>query len=359
MKKKLKILICPLNWGLGHATRSAPIIEKFLEENHEIVIGGNGMSYEYLKMKFPKLRHIYINGININYGHNRTFSIFFFLNIPHIIINTIKENKKLKRIQKNENFDIIISDNRFGLSNKNILSIYMTHQTSIFLPGYLKILNSLATKVHRFIINKYSLCWIPDIEADLSISGKLSADVNGLNIRKIGILSRFSSKKVLSDIEKKYDFLFILSGPEPQRSIFEDIIYNKFINSNYKIVILRGKPGSVETKNNTSDIKFYNHVNDDEFMRFCSQSSTIVCRSGYSSIMDLARIKRKAVIVPTPGQTEQEYLTEHLSENFGFKAVSQKQFEKFDIEKLHFNENWHITEDNNALNLAVKELENI
>ncbi len=358
MKKQYKILFCPLNWGLGHASRMIPLIESFVNAGHNVVIGGNGVAFELLKKRFPNLVSIYIDGVTIKYGKKRAFNINFILKIPLMLLSVAKEHYSLKKIQKKEKFDIIISDNRPGLFHKKVLSVYITHQLNIYFSEKFSFLNKFASVCHQFVISKYSVCWIPDYAEPYSLSGKLSGGAyKKKGVSRIGVLSRFMNKKINGPVVKNIDFLCIISGVPPQREIFENIIINKFRDSNLKTVIIRGLPEDKHNKQSISGIRFYNHLDDENFMKLCFQSKNIICRSGYSTIMDLAAIKRKAVLVPTPGQYEQEYIASHLKENFGFRTYSQKEFEMTEIGELYLENNtWN---DIPGLGFTEKEIQKI
>lgn len=340
MKKELRILFCPLNWGLGHASRMIPLIEAFINAGHNAILGGNGVSLDLLKARFPHLKSLHIEGINIKYGKKKAFNFKFIIKMPLMLLSIYKENRSLKKTLKSEKFDIIISDNRPGLFHKNVLSIYITHQLNIFVSEKAGFLNKIASSFHRYIINKYSLCWVPDYAEPYSLAGKLSVNYGfKCPIINIGALSRFMNMEIIEKQNKSIDFLCILSGAEPQREIFERLIIEKFRDVDCNLVIIRGLPGGGRIDENFANISFFNHPDDKKFLELCSISKRIICRSGYSTIMDLFAIKRRAILVPTPGQTEQEQIAKHLHDNFDFMILTQKEFEIADVEELKIKNN--------------------
>ncbi len=220
----------------------------------------------------------------------------------------------------------MISDNRFGLWNRKIKSVYVTHQLVIPLPEKLKYFEWIGILFHHFFIRKYTLCFIPDLPGELNLSGRLTHNVRlPENARFIGILSRFTN--LVPSNEKKAGFshnTLILSGPEPQRGIFRQKIVEILKYQEPPTVVLEGIPGSPVDVSMKGNIISYSHLPSDEMQKIISESKNIVARSGYTSVMELISLKCSALLVPTPGQTEQEYLAGYLSAKGWFVTVSQK-----------------------------------
>ncbi|MCD4832323.1 MAG: hypothetical protein K8R31_00895 [Bacteroidales bacterium] len=328
MSVRKKILICPLNWGLGHATRDVPVIRLFVKHNFEVIIAASGDTYRFLDKEFPELKFINFSGYNVHYSKSGSQILKMLLLIPRILLWTIKEHRELKKIVKEHNIDIVFSDNRFGLWSRNTYNIFMTHQLKVKFPGLLNFLEPIYQHISTVIIKRYNECWIPDFEGEVSLAGELSHIKTKLrNSYFIGPVSRFTNNK-LEYPGKKIDVLFLLSGPEPQRSIFEKIIYEQTKKLDLQFVIVRG---TSEECNNTFKFPVYNIINTEELIPLITKSEIIICRSGYSSVMDLFLLKKKTVLVPTPGQTEQEYLAKYLMERRFFYSVSQR---NFNLDKL-------------------------
>ena len=323
MSARKKILICPLSWGLGHATRDVPAIKLFVKHKFEVIIAASGDTYRFLNREFPELTFIDLSGYTVRYSKSGSQILKMLLLIPRILLWTIKEHRELKEIIKEHNIDIVFSDNRFGLWSSNTYNIFMTHQLKLRFPGLLKFLEPIYKYILTVIIKRYDACWIPDFEGEVNLAGELSHNKTKLrNSYFIGPLSRFTNNK-LEYSGEKIDVLFLLSGPEPQRNIFEKIIYEQTKKSDLQLVIVRG---TSEECNNAFNFPVYNIINTEELIRLITKSEIIVCRSGYSSVMDLFLLKKKAVLVPTPGQTEQEYLAKYLLERGFFYSTSQRKF---------------------------------
>jgi uncharacterized protein (TIGR00661 family) len=332
--KKPKILVCPLNWGLGHATRVVPIIEQLKRESFDIWIASSGDSQIFLKQQFPNLNYIDFPNYKVKYSASESQVLRFICAVPKIILGTIIEHVQQKKIIKKHNFDIVISDNRYGLWNRSAHTIFITHQLNIKLPGKLNVFEPLLKHFTKRLLKKYNECWIPDVLGEESIAGELSQPCSLNNLYYIGLLSRYRSNKELKPVEKEIDLLFILSGPEPQRTIFEDIIWDQTKNSKLSISLVRGT--SIKRKREYS-FPVYDLLNSEELLTLIFKSEVVICRSGYSSVMDLIAMNKKAFFVPTPGQTEQEYLAEYLQRKGLFNSVSQNEFNIEMVMQNNFN----------------------
>jgi uncharacterized protein (TIGR00661 family) len=340
VKGKKRILVAPLNWGIGHATRCIPIILELKKNDFEVIIAASGRSLDLLSYEFPKIKFIKFEDYKINYSSSIPMSINIFLQIPKIIFGIYNENNKLHTIIKDFKIDGVISDNRYGLYSKTIPSVFITHQLKI----KSSFLENIIQKINYYFINKYTQCWIPDYKED-GLAGDLShPKENTKNHIYIGPLSRFKKKNSKS----QYDILAIVSGPEPQRSIFEKILTSQLIEHKKECLLVQGKPESkYYDKINSLTIK--SHLSAIELNQAILNSKLVICRSGYSTIMDLITIEKNAILVPTPGQTEQEYLAQYLSKENLFQSQNQKTFSISFAQKQseHFVKLSSIKQENN------------
>lgn len=303
-----KVLYSVLNWGLGHASRSTPIIEYLIQCKYEVYIASDGIALEFLKQRFPSCKFKELPSYDIKYAKNKNLSWKLLLHLPHIASTIKKEQSVIEILHKEEIFDLVISDNRFGSSLNDIPSVYITHQVNIISPFG----KSFLKRLHGNIINKYDECWIPDYEGKQNLAGELSQ--NSKHLKKaiyIGKLSHLS----ISNEEKKFDIAYILSGPEPQRSILEKKILNQH-PIDLKGVIVRGTNNGSELPK-TDKLKVFDLLDSKELEFVLSRSSRVLCRTGYTSIMDLCQTQIPVLMIPTPGQTEQEYLGNILDNMFG------------------------------------------
>ncbi len=325
-------LVCPLNWGLGHASRLIPIIHQLKAEKHNIILCGDGNALAYLKNTFPELNTVRLKDISIKFsGKRRLFNLIKI--IPQVVFRVLYEHKAINKIIKEHKIDIIISDNRYGLWNKKVYSIFITHQLMLKLPKPFGIFEFLIHKCIKLIISKFNECWIPDFEDQSNnLSGDLSHKylLNG-NTKYIGTLTRFATINKIETLTRSYDIVAVISGPEPSRSDFEKIIYNTLINTKYNTLIIQGKPAKHEqfTFNNITKVS---SLSTHQIKSHLLNTKLIITRAGYTSLMDLNYLKRKALLIPTPGQTEQEYLASYHSKSHF--TCTQNNFNLFIINQI-------------------------
>ena len=318
MTSKKNILIAPLNWGLGHAARCIPIIYQLLKQEVNPIIASDGEALELLKKEFPKLKHIELPSYKIQYASNGKLLKWKLLSLtPKIIKATKAEYKIVQKLVVSENLCGIISDNRFGIRSDKVPSVIVTHQLNV-LSGLTTFFTS---KLHQNIINKFDECWIPD-DKDLNYSGKLSRTDSIKKEKYIGILSRF--KKV--DLAIKYDLLVLLSGVEPSRSQLEQKLLSELKSYKGSVLFVRGKVEPHQKTEVKDNITLCNFLLTDELQTALNQSKLVLARSGFSTIMDLATLHKKAFFIPTTGQYEQEYLATYLQELKVAPFVTQEEF---------------------------------
>jgi UDP:flavonoid glycosyltransferase YjiC (YdhE family) len=326
LSEKKNILICPLNWGLGHASRCIPIIKILNQAGHHVIIAAGGAAFSFLKNTFPENECIRFDDYNIRYSKGKHLVRKIIFQFPKILSGILSEHFKLKKIIRQYNIDTVISDNRFGLWNKKAHTIYITHQLFIKSPKGKSFTENFLRKTHRHFIMNYDVCWIPDLEGDFKLSGDLSGKhtVPG-NVRFIGLLSDYSEAKPAAEFD--YDICAVISGPEPQRTLFQELLLDQLRRSDKKAVVILGLPSENIINTKEKNLIIYNYLPPSEIQKFFMCSAFVVARSGYSTIMDLAVTGRKAILVPTPGQPEQEYLAGYLMQKKIFYSSAQENFD--------------------------------
>jgi uncharacterized protein (TIGR00661 family) len=300
------ILIAPLNWGLGHATRCIPIIKALQQRNHIPIIASDGIALELLRKEFPYLKFLELPSYHIEYAKNgKNFKWKLIHNLPNMIGAIMHEKQLVKTWISQYGIDGIISDSRLGVFSKSIPSVFITHQLQVMTGNT----TWLTTKLHQNIIKKYSECWVPDTPTTRNLAGDLShLNKDSLKLRYIGPLSRMQKK----DIPKKYDLMIILSGPEPQRGILEEKLKTEVLRFKGNVVFIKGVIQADQVKEQIDTICYYNFMNSRQLEQTFNESDIVLCRSGYTTIMDLAKLSKKAFFIPTPGQYEQIYLAKKL-----------------------------------------------
>ncbi len=318
-----RILISPLNWGLGHAGRMIPLAIELKKRGNEIIFGTDKTLFHVLEKDLHGITIIQIPGIRMRYSGVFPQYLCIFLQVPLLIISAFREHSALKRIVRELKPDIIISDNRFGFFHKDVYSVFVTHQLRIAFPRFLRFLEPVAAWLNRQIIAGYDLCLVPDYPGKVNLSGRLSHEVNlPENVFYMGPLSRFS----VTDISETnmnlppHYYCLILSGPEPQRSLLLEKVSSSL--HGIQLVVLSGTPL-------TGDLKDGHNINvivnpDTTTMRHVIRGSAmVISRSGYTSIMELVSLGKGAVLIPTPGQTEQEYLGQYNNGRHDFITLKQ------------------------------------
>ena len=329
--KRLSILVAPLNWGLGHATRCIPIIKALLEHNYKPIIASDGNALALLKIEFPDLEILELPSYQIEYAKNGKNLKWQLLKNSLKTIKAIQQEKKLvKSWIKKHNIDGIISDNRFGVFSNKIPSVYLTHQLNV-LSGNTTWMTS---KLHQNIIKKHTECWVPDSETTPNLSGELGhLEETKLNIKYIGPLSRFHKKET----DKKFDLMIILSGPEPQRGILERKLTTEILDYSGKTLFIKGVVEKNQIKQQIANVTYFNFMSSFELEQAFNESEIILCRSGYTTIMDLVKLQKKAFFIPTPGQFEQEYLAKKYKEEGLVPFAMQDDFK---IENIQVIDNY-------------------
>jgi len=358
-QKKKRILVAPLDWGLGHASRCIPIIRELRKQGAQVIIGADKRPMRLLKDEFPECETVRIPGMGISYPKHISMSTFMAIKAPRFFQTISEENKLLKLLVENYQIDGIVSDNRYGLYHKDIPSVLITHQLFIQAPFFKRLLKRLTAKY----IEKYDCCWIPDLKDNCNLSGALSHQTTKLkNLRFIGPISRFMDKTEeppSPDKEYERQLMVILSGPEPNRSKFERLVLNQLKKLNIKTLVVRGLVGDKEhiEENKIGNIQMKAHLNAAEMRKEICKSEVILCRAGYSSVMDLAILCKKAILVPTEGQTEQEYLAKHLSAKNWLYATTEKKLDiSVDIQKAKKYSGLSVEVDQMHLQDAVNDL---
>jgi Glycosyltransferase family 28 C-terminal domain len=332
-----RVLVAPLDWGLGHATRCIPIIKELINQKCEVVIAAVGAQKAILQAEFPSLTFIELPGYEVRYDKNRAFTILRLVGaIPKILIRIKQEKAWLKRFPASEKPDLVISDNRYGLALPGIFCVFVTHQLRIR-TSLGRLADALLQRMNYRLIGHFSRCWVPDIEAGDGLAGALSHPVRlpGIPTKYIGWLSRFGKISQQhrgedaphNDPYADPELLVVLSGPEPQRSQLEAGILSQAGGDAGSIVLVRGLPaGGPVLADIPPGLTVYDHLPAAELEALMRRARLVVARSGYSTVMDLARLGKRALLIPTPGQPEQEYLGPFLAGKGRAICVKQSAF---------------------------------
>lgn len=320
--------MAPLNWGLGHATRCIPIIRALEKENFIPVIASDGAALNLLRKEFPHLEFFDLPSYNIRYSRFPFLLKFkLLMKIPRILKTISEERKVIEDLVKNENISGIISDNRWGMQSKLVPSVFITHQIQVLSGSF----TFFSSKIQQNYIQKFDECWIPDVAGEHNLSGKMSYHKSlQIPVKHIGILSRFKK----AELPVKYEILVLLSGPEPQRSILEKIMLKKLKNIRSEICLVRGIVEEKISEEKKDNLKIINYLNSEDLEHLINSSKIVICRPGYTSIMDLVKMGKCAYFIPTPGQPEQQYLARRLENLKLAPYCAQEDFEAIKLQEI-------------------------
>ncbi|MBL7926721.1 MAG: glycosyltransferase [Bacteroidia bacterium] len=327
-----KVLVAPLNWGLGHATRCMPVIETLQHKGAKVYVASSGQALQWLKQACNDVTFINLPDYNIAYSkNNQAIAVLkTWFKINKSIAN---EHKLLLQLQQQYHFDIVISDNRYGMWHADVLSIFICHQIQIPVYGFFSWLRKPLLNYHYKKIKKFNRCWIPDAETENNLSGIMSHGFKQLlPTNYIGLLSRFVLNDTrLQPIHKTlltlgpFQIIVVLSGPEPQRTMLQQIVSKQLIDSGIKTLVVQGLPNAEQIVT-VDNITYVSYLNTATLKYWLQHIPVIICRSGYSTLMDLSALNLKAIVIPTPGQYEQMYLAQYHHQAGNVWAVNQNRF---------------------------------
>jgi len=322
------ILITPLNWGLGHATRCIPIIKALQDNNYIPIIASDGIALDLLRKEFPYIQTLELPSYHIEYAKNaKNFKWKLIKNLPKMIVAILDEKKIVNSWIRKHDIDGIISDNRLGVFSKKVPSVFITHQLNVMTGNTTR----FTSKCHQYFIKKYNECWVPDTNETINLTGELGhLNNHKLNLKYIGPLSRMRQKETA----KVYDLMIILSGPEPQRTFLEEKLQQEIMRYNGNVVFIRGVVEKEQSKQQIKNVTYYNFMNTKQLEQTFNESDLVLCRSGYTTVMDLAKLGKKAFFIPTPGQYEQEYLAIKLQDENLVPYAMQNDFTIEDLSKV-------------------------
>lgn len=315
----MKVLVAPLDWGLGHATRSVPVIQKLLDLGAEVSLGVSGGTGAFFAEAFPKLRQFELPSYGIVYPkHGFEMPLWLLSNLPRIWGVVKREHELTEALVGREKFSAVLSDNRFGCYSRAAKSVYMTHQLRIAFPAYARAFEQIGVEFHKRVMQHFDEVWVPDLAAAPGLAGRLShlKAPSHKHLKFVGPLSRFQLDVPIPEAQpqKKFKYLGVVSGVEPARTDLERKLLAAFRELPGRHALLLGKPGRPELTRTEANVSVFAHLPTHEFAQAALAAERFVSRPGYSTVMDLCVLGADALFVPTPGQTEQEYLGHALEQ---------------------------------------------
>lgn len=321
----MKVLVAPLDWGLGHATRCVPVVKEFIRNGAEVELAVVPANAAFFREVFPEVRQRIAPGYNIVYPkHGFNMALWLLKKSSHLNAIIRYEHRYAEEMVERHGYDIVFSDNRFGFYSRKAYSIYMTHQRRIAFPQAFAVLEGIGIRWHKSLMKHFDEVWVPDIEEFPGYAGTLShVDGSPVPLQYVGLLSRFadSDAKTISDCgsetskasESGPSILAIVSGVEPARTRFEKDLRETLAQIPGNHVMILGKPQSGVHTWTEGNIEFHSHLPTEEFSRAVKKADWVISRGGYSTIMDMAYLGARCIFVPTPGQYEQVALAKDLA----------------------------------------------
>jgi len=357
MNQQPRILVAPLDWGLGHATRCIPIIRQLLQRGCYVLVGAEGAAEHLLRTEFPQLHFLPLPGYRVRYAKTGLgLAAALAQQVPRLLKSIKAENAWLQKKVEQYEIDAVISDNRYGLHHPAVISVLITHQLQIQTPlGRLG--NQLLQRFHYKYINRFNACWVPDYEAAPGLAGALSHPDKkpAVPLTYLGSLSRFGN--VVDHLQ--HYVLVMLSGPEPQRTLLEQQLLAQLKSYGKPVLFVRGLPGTVGLPPVPYHVNIMNHLGASALQQALEGAQLVIARAGYSTVMELMALQKKSILIPTPGQTEQQYLAKHLMKHKYALCLPQKGFNLSTAVQQEQQFQYAFPDaapDQNALTLAVDAL---
>lgn len=298
---------------MGHTTRCISLMRQLQNQGNTLIFAGNQAQREFIAREFSNLKTIHLDGYNVSLDPAKSTYLQMLWQLAKIKKAIEAENQAVQKLVLDEKIDLVLSDNRYGLFSSSTKNILITHQLNLKLP----VMGSFVNRKIKHWVEKFDCVWVPDNAVKPVCGELLNARVN-VPVVFIGHLCRF--KKQAAPVN--YDLLAIVSGPEPARTDFANKL-KAYLGRQDKRVALVGASG------NNSAIAFFENPSSAELEKLINESDVIISRAGYTTIMELLTLEKKAILIPTPGQFEQEYLATVIKST-RIRFVDEKTFFKKD-----------------------------
>lgn len=328
------ILVAPLNWGLGHASRDIPLIAALRAMGHRVVVASEGPALALLRARFAGIEALSLPSYRVRYQAGRSQLLSMLWVALRLPMHNLREHLWLRRVVRSYGIDFVLSDNRYGLWSRRCPCVHITHQLRVLPPPPMGWAGGLVALVLRRWLRRFDWVWVPDTIGPNAWAGQLSA-YNGLsNLCYIGLLSRFTLPQPKA-VVSAFEMVVVASGPPPHRQLLIDGAAAWARQHGLRCLIVEGNPAAGGCMRSDGEgVTLVGHLSDPKFAVAVRQARYLLFRGGYSSIMDMLALGVSGLLVPTPGQTEQEYLAERLSTMGLFRMAPQHQLAQLHPEQL-------------------------
>jgi hypothetical protein len=300
-----RIAVAPLDWGLGHSTRDVPIIRRLLELDARPVIVADNGPLALLRDEFPLLPVVRLPSTEIRYAKGASQAWAMARQFPAMLRSIREERALFGRSVRELRLDAVISDQRFGVRADHLPSVIITHQLYPFTP----LAQGALRRLNLHFIDRFHRCWIPDDATAPGLAGELAHGRDLLaKTFHLGPISRMAVEHAVAPAVH-HRVVAVISGPEPQRTLLEREIMGQLPRIYGHHLVVRGMPHAPSDEV-IGNVRRIGHLPSAMLAGAMLDAELIVSRTGYTTLMDLAHLGRSALVVPTPGQAEQEYLGE-------------------------------------------------
>ena len=319
----MKVLFAVHDWGLGHATRDLPLIRALLDEGHAVRVVSNGRALKLLRSELgDACAFTQLGDIPKPLGRRPFwFYVRMSLAMPAVFWTFRKERRFVRAAVAAEGFDRIVSDSRYGICSPTVPSYYLVHSLRQIIPGRPRRLEKLVEYSQKRLLAGARTLLIPD-DAEGGLAGDLCHYLACSWTDRIEYIGIVASVRRL-DVPQDVDTFVSVSGAEPQRTFFEQLVLEQAGQLPGRVVVALGRPERAGEVSSDGRVEVHAYMNRAEQERMMNRAKLVVTRSGYTTLMELAQLRRRALLVPTRGQSEQEYLAARLEGLGQMHAVPQ------------------------------------
>jgi UDP:flavonoid glycosyltransferase YjiC (YdhE family) len=294
-----KVLISPLNWGMGHVARSIAIIQQLIDQQNQVFVACEDDQKAVFECYFSQLHFISHRPYPFQFSGKGKWAWDLFRQRKKLLERFAEENNEVTVYISDFQIDVVISDHRYGFFSTTKPSIFITHQLHLPLKWFQKPMQF----IHQKLLQNFSSVWVLD-EENSSLAGKLSEKIKHKDLHYIGWKSRF---QLSGHDSKACDNLYLVSGPLPYSQDFlNECVEMAWQKSGNNVCIF---PSNLvlplQLPLNLTCLPANDWQDVDAYFR---GARFIISRAGYTTIMDLKVLNKKSMLIATPGQAEQEYL---------------------------------------------------
>jgi len=319
-----RILFAVHDWGLGHATRSLVLIRALVQRGDAVtILMAESPGLALLRAELGDACEFYPYE-DIPKPFSRYPAVFYFrmsCSVPQIWLRFTLEQRLTERLVRERRLDAVVSDSRLGVWSREAPSYCVFHSLRQIIPGRPRQLERIVERAQRYALRGYRAILVPDVEGDDALAGDLAHDLDvdwRGKLVYIGPLSELQPNGAAEDI----DYFFSISGVEPHHTMLAERVLAALPALRGRSVVALGRPGSAADVRTVGNATIHGYLDRRAQGEMLARARVIVGRSGYTTLMEAAGFGKRALFVPTPGQSAQEYLAKfHCERGRVFSTV--------------------------------------